>query len=94
VAAIENFQLAGTKSDGESERPQSKPIKPNRRKFETAIQDLQGKISSTTIPSLAVNQRTMRRRCSGIQFAEQNPRQRRQKSRGLSIPKRKGCESS
>jgi predicted nucleic acid-binding Zn-ribbon protein len=71
VAAIEE-KLAGTKGQLEKAKAAVKADEANRRKFETAIQDLQGKISKYRDQSLAVKTNDQYKALlHEIQFAEQ-----------------------
>jgi predicted nucleic acid-binding Zn-ribbon protein len=74
VSAIEE-KLAGTKSRLEATKAAVKGDEANRRKFETAIQDLQGKISKYRDQSLAVKTNEQYKALlHEIQFAEQDIR--------------------
>jgi hypothetical protein len=72
VAAIEE-KLAGTKTRLEAAKAAVKGDEANRRKFESAIQDLQGKISKYRDQSLAVKTNDQYKALlHEIQFAEQD----------------------
>ncbi|HYU46578.1 MAG TPA: C4-type zinc ribbon domain-containing protein [Terriglobales bacterium] len=74
VAAIEE-KLAGTKAHLEKARAAAKADEANRKKFETAIQDLQGKISKYRDQSLDVKTNDQYKALlHEIQFAEQEIR--------------------
>jgi uncharacterized protein len=74
VAAIEE-KLAGTKSQLEAAKTGVKADEGNRRKYESAIQDLQGKISKYRDQSLAVKTNEQYKALlHEIQFAEQDIR--------------------
>ena len=74
VAAIE-AQLAGTKAQLEKARAAAKADETNRKKFESAIQDLQGKISKYRDQSLEVKTNDQYKALlHEIQFAEQEIR--------------------
>src|SRR5258706_6540912 len=74
VAAIE-AQLAGTKAQLETARAAAKADETNRKKFESAIQDLQGKISKYRDQSLDVKTNEQYKALlHEIQFAEQEIR--------------------
>src|SRR6266478_1975568 len=74
VAAIEE-KLAGTKAQLEKARTAAKGDEANRKKFESAIQDLQGKISKYRDQSLEVKTNEQYRALMHeIQFAEQDIR--------------------
>jgi len=74
VAAIED-KLAGTKAHREAIRAAGKADEANRKKFETAIQDLQGKISKYRDQSLDVKTNDQYKALlHEIQFAEQEIR--------------------
>src|ERR1700716_2510799 len=74
VAAIE-AQLAGTKAQLEKARAAAKADETNRKKFESAIQDLQGKISKYRDQSLDVKTNEQYKALlHEIQFAEQEVR--------------------
>ena len=62
VAAIEE-KLAGTKAQLEKARTAAKGDEANRKKFESAIQDLQGKISKYRDQSLEVKPTNSTKRC-------------------------------
>jgi len=72
VAAIEE-KLAGTKAQLEKARSAAKGDEANRKKFESAIQDLQGKISKYRDQSLEVKTNEQYKALlHEIQFAEQD----------------------
>jgi len=72
MAAIE-AKLAGTKAQLEKARAAAKADEANRKKFESAIQDLQGKISKYRDQSLAVKTNDQYKALlHEIQFAEQD----------------------
>jgi predicted nucleic acid-binding Zn-ribbon protein len=74
VAAIEE-KLAGTKAQLEKARASAKGDEANRKKFESAIQDLQGKISKYRDQSLEVKTNEQYKALlHEIQFAEQEIR--------------------
>jgi len=74
VAAIEE-KLAGTKAQLEKARTAAKGDEANRKKFESAIQDLQGKISKYRDQSLEVKTNEQYKALlHEIQFAEQEIR--------------------
>ena len=74
VALIEE-KLAGTKNQLEAAKAAVKADEGNRRKFESAIQDLQGKISKYRDQSLAVKTNDQYKALlHEIQFAEQDIR--------------------
>jgi len=74
VAAIEE-KLAGTKAQLEKARAAAKGDEANRKKFESAIQDLQGKISKYRDQSLEVKTNDQYKALlHEIQFAEQEIR--------------------
>ena len=74
VAVIES-KLAGTKAQLEKARAAAKADETNRKKFESAIQDLQGKISKYRDQSLAVKTNDQYKALlHEIQFAEQEIR--------------------
>jgi len=74
VAAIEE-KLAGTKTQLEKARAAAKGDEANRKKFESAIQDLQGKISKYRDQSLEVKTNEQYKALlHEIQFAEQEIR--------------------
>src|SRR5262245_29185310 len=74
VAAIE-AKLAGTKAALETAKGAAKADEANKRKFESAIQDLQGKISKYRDQSLAVKTNDQYKALlQEIQFAEQDIR--------------------
>ncbi len=74
VAAIEE-KLAGTKAQLEKARSAAKGDEANRKKFESAIQDLQGKISKYRDQSLEVKTNEQYKALlHEIQFAEQEIR--------------------
>ena len=74
VAAIEE-KLAGTKAQLEKARAAAKGDEANRKKFESAIQDLQGKISKYRDQSLEVKTNEQYKALlHEIQFAEQEIR--------------------
>jgi len=74
IVAIEQ-RLAGTKAQLEKARTAAKADEANRKKFETAIQDLQGKISKYRDQSLEVKTNEQYRALlTEIQFAEQEIR--------------------
>ena len=74
VAAIE-AKLAGTKAQLEKARGAAKADETNRKKFESAIQDLQGKISKYRDQSLAVKTNDQYKALlHEIQFSEQEIR--------------------
>lgn len=74
VAAIE-AKLAGTKAALEKAKDAAKADEANKRKFESAIQDLQGKISKYRDQSLAVKTNDQYKALlHEIQFAEQDIR--------------------
>ena|SRR2546427_1781007 len=74
VAAIED-KLAGTKAQLEKARASAKGDEANRKKFESAIQDLQGKISKYRDQSLEVKTNDQYKALlHEIQFAEQEIR--------------------
>jgi predicted nucleic acid-binding Zn-ribbon protein len=74
VAAIEE-KLAGTKSQLEAAKAAVKADEGNRRKYESAIQDLEGKISKYRDQSLAVKTNDQYKALlHEIQFAEQDIR--------------------
>src|SRR5882672_8323322 len=74
VAVIES-KLAGTKAQLEKARTAAKADETNRKKFESAIQDLQGKISKYRDQSLAVKTNDQYKALlHEIQFAEQDIR--------------------
>src|SRR5580704_13277233 len=74
VAIIEE-KLAGTKAALEKAKASVKADEANKRKYETAIQDLQGKISKFRDQSLAVKTNEQYKALLGeIQFAEQEIR--------------------
>lgn len=74
VAVIEE-KLAGTKGQLEAAKAAVKADEGNRRKYETAIQDLQGKISKYRDQSLAVKTNDQYKALlHEIQFAEQDIR--------------------
>jgi predicted nucleic acid-binding Zn-ribbon protein len=74
IAAIEQ-KLAGTKAQIEKARAAAKTDEANRKKFETTIQELQGKISKYRDQSLEVKTNEQYRALlSEIQFAEQEIR--------------------
>jgi predicted nucleic acid-binding Zn-ribbon protein len=74
VAVIES-KLAGTKAQLEKARTAAKADETNRKKFESAIQDLQGKISKYRDQSLAVKTNDQYKALlHEIQFAEQEIR--------------------
>src|SRR6201984_1198109 len=74
VAVIEE-KLAGTKAKLDKARAAAKADEANRKKFEAAIQDLQGKISKYRDQSLDVKTNEQYKALlHEIQFAEQNIR--------------------
>ena len=74
VAAIE-AKLAGTKAELEKAKGAAKADEANKRKYESAIQDLQGKISKYRDQSLAVKTNDQYKALlQEIQFAEQEIR--------------------
>src|ERR1044071_3303643 len=74
VAVIEE-KLAGTKGQLEAAKAAVKADEGNRRKYETAIQDLQGKISKYRDQSLAVKTNDQYKALlHEMQFAEQHIR--------------------
>src|SRR5881397_1148375 len=70
VAAIEQ-KLAGTKAALEKAKAAIKADEAARRKYETAVQDLQGKISKYRDQSLEVKTTSSTRRCC-MRFSLQN----------------------
>src|SRR4029077_11318522 len=74
VAAIEE-KLAGTKAQLEKARASAKGDEANRKKYESTIQDLQGKISKYRDQSLDVKTNEQyKARLHKIQFAQQESR--------------------
>src|SRR5215467_1786301 len=85
VAAIE-AKLAGTKAELETAKGAAKADEANKRKYESAIQDLQGKISKYRDQSLAVKTNDQYKALmQEIQFAEQEIRSNEDKILDLMV---------